>query len=126
VGWANPLGAPAKSIQRVELDFERGKVLADQTARGYQVWTDAGTREVNPYFLQRLPDPVTGGPTMSGYGYESVARFLDYCVASADEQRRLRGSATLPWIEHAVFAERILAAATASIAAGGRWVDTAS
>jgi predicted dehydrogenase len=126
VGWANPLGAPAKSVQRVELDLEHGKVVADQTARGYQVWTDAGTREVNPYFLQRLPDPVTGAPTMSGYGYESVARFLDYCVAGADEQRRLRASATLPWIEHAVFAERILAAATASIAAGGRWVEIAS
>jgi predicted dehydrogenase len=126
VGWANPLGAPAKSFQRVELDLEHGKVVADQTARGYQVWTDAGTREVNPYFFQRLADPATGAPTVSGYGYDSVARFLDYCVAGADEQRRLRASATLPWIEHAVFAERVLAAATASMAAGGRWVDIAS
>jgi hypothetical protein len=81
---------------------------------------------VNPYFLQRVPDPVTGAPTISGYGYESVARFLDYCVAGADEQRRLRASATLPWIEHAVFAERILAAATASMAAAGRWMEIGS
>lgn len=126
VGWANPLGAPAKSVQRVELDLEQGKIVADQTARGYQVWTDTGTREVNPYFFQRLPDPVSGAPTVSGYGYDSVARFLDYCAADADEQHRLRASTTLPWIEHAIFAERVLAAATASIAAGGRWVDTAS
>lgn len=126
VGWANPLGAPAKSVQRVELDCERAKILVDQTARGYQVWTDAGTREVNPYFFQRLPDPATGGATVSGYGYDSVARFLDYCVAPADEQRRLRASVTLPWIENAVFAERVLAAATASMTAGGGWVDIAS
>jgi len=126
VGWANPLGAPAKSVQRVELDCERGKTVADQTARGYQVWTDAGTREVNPYFFQCLPDPATGAATASGYGYDSVARFLDYCVATADEQRRLRASATLPWIENAVFAERVLAAATASMASGSGWVDITS
>jgi predicted dehydrogenase len=123
VGWADPLGAPAKSFQRVELECEQGRVRADQTARGFQVWSDDGTREINPYFFQQLPDPVTGELRPSGYGYESVARFLDFCIADSQSRGRLRESETLPWLRQALLAERLLAAAQASLAdAATPWV----
>lgn len=123
VGWADALGAPAKSFQRVELECERGRVRADQTARGFQLWSDDGTREINPYFFQQLPDPVTGALQPSGYGYESVARFLDFCVADPATRDRLRASETLPWLRQALLAERLLAAARASLAdAATPWV----
>lgn len=126
VGWANPLGSPSKSFQHVELDCEKGKIRADQMARGFEVWSDAGIQQVNPYFFQPLSDPATGWPIFGGYGFESVARFLDYCVAAPEEQRRLRASQTLPWIESAMFAERVLAAARTSWrSSAGRWVNVA-
>ncbi len=122
VGWCDPSGSPAKSHQRVEATFARGRIIADQKARGLQSWSDGGTAEANPYFFAARRDPVTGARAFSGYGVESVARFLDFCTLPDAARAAWRVSPTLPFAARALFAERVCDAVRRSLDAGGAWV----
>ncbi len=118
VGWNDPTGAPAKSHQRVECTFTHGRVVADQKERGFEVWSDARTDQVNPYFFQLLPDPADGRPRATGYGPESLRRFLE-----AVEDPRLRESRGLPWSASAWRTDRVVDLVRESVAGGGAWVE---
>jgi predicted dehydrogenase len=115
VGWNNPLGAPSKSFQKVEMTFERGRIEADQMRRGFEAWSDKGVAEVNPYFFQRIHDPMLGADRYAGYGADSVHAFLDYCLSAETDRSTLRKSPTAPWLENTMLVERLLAAAQESL-----------
>ena len=117
VGWNDPEGTPAKSHQRVELVFERGRVLVDQKERGFEVWTDAGFEEVNPHFLQILPDPSSGAMCVRGYGPESIRRFL-----AVREDPHLMDRNALPWSRSAKRTDAILDGVRRSLQDAGAWV----
>ena len=76
VGWCLPNAAPLKSQQRVVAQFERGTVTLDQARRGVEVWSEDGVSLQNPYFFREYKD-FDGNWMVNGYGYQSVARFLD-------------------------------------------------
>jgi predicted dehydrogenase len=117
VGWNDPDGTPAKSHQRVELTFEAGRVIADQKERGLERWSDDGFAQENPWFFQVLPDHSLGRNRVSGYGPESLRRFL----AALDDERAL-ASPDLPWAASALRTDEVLDAVRTSLERGGEWV----
>ena len=121
VGWNDPVGAPAKSHQRLEAGFARGRVIADQKERGFEVWSDERFDHVNPYFFQVLPDPVTARPSVEGYGPESLRSFL-----RLHDDREARASDSLPWARQALRTDHVLDLVRISVENGGAWVDASS
>jgi predicted dehydrogenase len=123
VGWSNPLGSPTKSLQVVELAFDRGKCFMDQTHRGVEVWSDAPLSVPNPYFFSRIHDPLTGRDAYQGYGYDSVRHFLDFTLASASDQAAALANESLPWARYAARVDEIVDLVRASLArtAKAKW-----
>jgi predicted dehydrogenase len=70
ISWNDPTGSSSKSHQRLDIQFEKGRIIADQKERGLQVWDDIKTNEINPYFFQII------GNEVSGYGFESIKSFI--------------------------------------------------
>ncbi len=118
VGWSDPSGAPAKSHQRVDASFERGRAIVDQKERGFQLWRDDAFEQVNPYFFQLLPDPDAAGASVAGYGPESIRRFLAYCRAPGD----VANERLLPLSGEACRTDEVLDAVRASLATNGAWI----
>jgi len=108
VGWSNPLGSPTKSLQVVECSLERGRIFLDQSRRGTEIWDDRGVAVPNPYFFTRLHDPIRGEDAYQGYGYDSIAHFLDFTVAGENEQSMLLENASLPWAHEAARTDAVL------------------
>ena len=118
IGWFNPKGSPTKSLQRLKAQFEHGLVELDQTQRGVTVWDDSGVSEVNPYFFSEQLD-FQGGTAVSGYGYESVKRFLDH-IPHVGRTPMFGG--LCPTIKEAVKTEYVLDGVRRSLEAGERHV----
>lgn len=82
IGWCLPNAAPLKSQQRVMAQFERGTMTLEQARRGIETWSATGVTIQNPYFLREYQD-FEGRWMVNGYGYQSVARFLDLAKSGA-------------------------------------------
>ncbi len=108
VGWSNPLASPTKSLQVVEVAFDRGKLFMDQMRRGVEVWSDEAIVVPNPWFFSRVEDPIGGLPAYQGYGWDSIRHFLDFTIASREERARLLANEALPWAESAVRVDEVL------------------
>lgn len=111
VGWFNPLGSPAKSLQTVKAQFENGLVELDQTRRGISVWDDNGVALINPYFFGESLS-LDGDIIYSGYGYDSVRYFLNLVYSREDWPV----SEIIPTLQNALKTEHILDAVKAAIA----------
>ncbi|MCG3203029.1 MAG: Inositol 2-dehydrogenase/D-chiro-inositol 3-dehydrogenase [Gammaproteobacteria bacterium] len=75
--WIDPECTSAMSDQRFKIVGTAGRLELDQRNRGIElVSASSGIRHVNPYFSEYLPDP-DGHPEFQGYGYRSIACFLD-------------------------------------------------
>lgn len=103
VGWFNPLGSAAKSLQTVKAQFRNGLVELDQTRRGLTVWHDDGVALVNPYFFGETLS-LEGEVKYDGYGYDSIRHFLDL-VLSGDEWP---DNDIIPTLQQALKTERVL------------------
>ena len=125
VGWNDPTGSSAKSHQRLDLTFARGRVIVDQKERGFQVWRDSGFEHINPHFFQILPDGSAGRNSVAGYGPESIRRFLTEC----DDLDRGAPSAPmsertdLPWSAQAWRTDEVVDGVRASLHAAGAWIS---
>lgn len=119
IAWNDPLGTPAKSHQRVELQLEHGRVIADQKVRGFQEWSDTKFNERNPYFFNILKDPVKG-TQCSGYGFASIEHFVDVHADDSMLERR-----ELPWLWNVSEVDLLLDYAHMSLKNKGAWVEVA-
>jgi len=108
VGWSNPVSSPTKSLQQVELNFERARLFADQTHRGLEVWSDSAVAVPNPHFFARIHDPISNAETYQGYGYESVCHFLDFTLASTERRRLALANDALPWARCAARVDQVV------------------
>ena len=117
VGWNDPPGSPSKSHQRIDLQFETGRIIADQKVRGFQLWETKKTEEVNPYFFQMIDRPVGNGVGPSGYGFESIREFFE-CLNSKNRFSDIR----LPWGWNTYKTDFVLDASKKSLALSGEWV----
>ncbi len=108
VGWSNPLASPTKSLQVVEVAFDRGRLFMDQMRRGVEVWSDEASQVPNPWFFSRVDDPVRGRASWLGYGWESIRHFLDFCAGGPTQKASWLANDALPWASAAVRVDEVL------------------
>lgn len=77
LSWVDSNLSPALSDQRFSVLGSRGRYEVDQRDRGIAATLHGqGLQYVNPWFSEILPTP-DGGLEMQGYGFRSIACFLD-------------------------------------------------
>ena len=117
VGWNDPAGTPAKSHQRVEVTFEKGRLIIDQKARGVELWDETKLTQVNPYFFTKSYNALVGKDIYSGYGYDSIKYFLDSL-----QYEKQYASNDLPYIQNVLFSEKVLESSKESLKNNGEWI----
>jgi predicted dehydrogenase len=116
VGWSDPNGASGKSHQRLDLQFENGRIIADQKVRGFQSWDHTKITESNPYFFEFLLDK-NNEIICSGYGYESIEKFIGICDNQDWQNYRY------PWASSTFQTDFVLDAVNESLKENGAWVS---
>jgi predicted dehydrogenase len=122
VGWSNPLGAPAKSIQNIDLLFENGRYVVDQAHRGFEVWSDQSISFVNPDFFQNTFIPSMNINAYDGYGYTSISLFLD-SIFKGDADFSISANPSLPLVQNVYQVELITDAIKESLNHQSKWVS---
>ena len=75
--WVDPECTSALSDQKYKVVGTLGRLECDQKNRGLEfVTAESGIQQINPYFSEYLPD-VDGKNHFSGYGHESISRFIE-------------------------------------------------
>ena len=118
VGWNDPNGTPSKSHQRIELTFENGRIIMDQKERGVEIWDENKLHHINPYFFTECYDTFYDESLFSGYGYDSIKYFLEFC-----KNTFMNRNDSLPFLENVLFSEHVLEASKSSLIENGKWIE---
>jgi D-galacturonate reductase len=124
VGWIDSKRSTAVSDQRYYIAGELGRIECDQTNRGLTLISNArGAEAINPYFSQFLAD-AHGKERFSGYGFQSIERFL------LDVQALRAGTTTARELEHvrpsfadALVSTAAIEAVNRSLAGDAEWIE---
>jgi hypothetical protein len=122
VGWSNPLGAPTKSIQNIDLLFESGRCVVDQAHRGFEEWSDQSISYVNPDFFQNTFIPSMNINAYDGYGYTSISLFLD-SIFKGGADFSISANPSLPLVQNVYQVELITDAIKESLDNQSKWVS---
>ena len=117
IGWSDPNGASGKSHQRLDLQFENGRIIADQKVRGFQSWGHTKVFENNLYFFEMLIDLNDENLICSGYGYESIEKFIDIC------NKKNWYMFNYPWAFNTYKTDYVLDSVNESLELNGGWVN---
>ena len=120
VSWSDPKFAPGKSHQRVDLQFENGRIIADQKNRGMEIWSDSRFDQVNPNFFQIFKNPFTEEYSPYGYGFESIERFIE--IISNPQSIFVENSKIFPWAFNCIKTDYVLSLALKSLNENGSWI----
>lgn len=118
--WIAPK-SDVHSQQHFFYQGESGEVRVDQAHRGYSIATDeAGYSSPNPLFMKYTPDAEGRFAGRSGYGYRSIADFIE-----AASDINAGGSTPADW-DHRLATAATTAPVTAILEAGRRSLDAGS
>lgn len=81
--WTAPQRAGVHTNQYFHYLAGKGEIRVDQAKRGYDVADDdAGQLQwLNPFYMRYAPDEDGNFNGQSGYGYVSIEKFVDACLA---------------------------------------------
>jgi hypothetical protein len=122
IGWIDPNTTSALSDQRMKIIGGIGRLELDQKDRGIALVDPAGgIQHVNPYFADYLPD-ADGRTQFQGYGYESIACFLDDVRAlSAGERTLAELEPIRPTLRQSLVSTAVVEAVNESLTHGSEW-----
>ena len=120
VSWNDPAFAPGKSHQRVDLQFEKGRIIADQKNRGFEIWSENKFEQVNPNFFQFFRSPFSENFEPNGYGFESINKFID--IISRPISSKIEKSKSFPWSFNSIHTDHVLSMAQKSLDNNGEWI----
>ncbi|MEM7314966.1 MAG: gfo/Idh/MocA family oxidoreductase, partial [Planctomycetota bacterium] len=118
--WIAPR-SDVHSQQRFFYMGHEGEVTVDQAHRGYSLATDAtGFASANPLFMKYEPDAEGYFAGQSGYGYRSIADFVNAAVALRDGKAKpAEFHTSLATVQTTTAVTAILEAGRRSLDAGG-------
>ncbi len=121
--WIDPEATSAMSDQKIKVIGTKGRFESDQKNRGIQVVTDAGgIEEPNPYFCR--PYGREGELAYSGYGIDSICRFLDDVVDIENKDVTIPElEKNRPTFRQSLIPTAILEAVAKSLDRNGAWID---
>jgi predicted dehydrogenase len=120
VSWSDPKYSPGKSHQRVDLQFENGRIIADQKHRGMEIWSDNRFEQVNPDFFQIYLNPFTEENSPYGYGFESINKFIS--IETNINNTKINDSKIFPWAINCLNTDFILSKAEESLKDNAAWI----
>ena len=123
IGWVEANNNPCLSMQRIKFCFAGERIELNQHDRGISHYSAEGLRYPNPYFCQILD--VEDNPFLSGYGPDSISRFLDAAGLVNAGKLDLNGAInnfSLATFEESVIVSAVLEAASASAREDGKWI----
>ena len=122
--WIAPK-ADVHSQQRFFYMGHDGEVNVDQAHRGYTLATDAaGYASANPLFMKYTPDADGYFAGQSGYGYRSIADFVEAVISLREGRATVDSFADkLATVQETTLVTAILEAGRRSLDAGGRIVS---
>jgi len=120
--WVDSIKSSALSEQRAVITFDNGRIELDQKNRGLIVTDQNQNESVNPYFGVLVE---TGGSNeFLGYGYDSVASFLDRIERNEFDEVALRDDNNFyPTIQSTLIATKVTEGINSSIANQSEWVN---
>lgn len=121
--WIAPR-SDVHSQQRFFYMGHHGEVTVDQAHRGYTLATDEeGFRSANPLFMKYTPDADGRFAGQSGYGYRSIADFVEAATAIRDGSRSVESfNGQLATIQDTLLVTAILEAGRLSLDQDGRTI----
>lgn len=120
--WVDPDCTSALSDQKYKVVGTLGRLECDQKNRGLEFVTEkSGIQQINPYFSEYLPD-IGGKTQFSGYGYESISRFIDDVSAMQNGSEDLASLInTRPSIKDALVSTAVVDAVNRSLKNNFSW-----
>lgn len=120
--WIDPECTSAMSDQRFKIVGTAGRLELDQRNRGIElVSASSGIRHVNPYFSEYLPD-ADGNPEFQGYGYRSIACFLNDVANLRDGTVTLEAlERNRPTFRQAAVSTAVIDAVNSALASPHEW-----
>lgn len=120
--WIDPTCTSAMSDQKYKVIGSKGHIECDQKNRGLElVHENLGIQQINPYFSEFLPDG-NGGTRFSGYGHESINRFLKDVI---DLQAKRKNVAELeqhrPTLKQALVSTAVIESVNKSLKDNSSW-----
>lgn len=120
--WVDSVKSNALSEQRAVITFDNGRIELDQKNRGLIVTDEIQHESVNPYFGVLVE--AGKAHDFLGYGYDSVASFLDRVVSGEVDQVKLEDGANFyPTIQSTLIATKVVEGINKSIASQSEWVN---
>lgn len=122
--WVDPECTSALSDQKYKIVGTLGRFECDQKNRGLEFVTEeSGIQQINPYFSEYLPD-VNGKNNFSGYGYESIARFIeDVCALQNGYENLINLTNKRPSIKDALVSTAVIDAVNKSLKNNFSWKE---
>lgn len=107
--WIDPDCTRAMSDQRFKIVGTQGRIECDQRDRGIElVRQNTGSMLINPYFADFLPD-ADGNPEFQGYGFKSIALFVQDVIALASGRTSLQKlESTRPSLKQALVSTAVI------------------
>ena len=119
--WTAPERAGVHTNQYFHYLGAKGEIRVDQSHRGYEIADDSvgQTQWINPFYMRYAPDEDGNFQGQTGYGYISLEKFIDGCIAvnegGKEKLTELDGK-SLPTLKNTI-------ATTAILEAGRRSID---
>ena len=120
--WIDSIKSNALSEQRAVITFDNGRIELDQKNRGLVVTDQTQNESVNPYFGVLVE--AGGSKEFLGYGYDSVASFLDRIERNEFDEVVLKGDNNFyPTIQSTLIATKVTEGINRSIASQSEWIN---
>ncbi|GAX83835.1 hypothetical protein CEUSTIGMA_g11259.t1 [Chlamydomonas eustigma] len=120
--WVTPR-ADAHTQQHFHYMGSNGEVRVDQAHRGYSQATDCGGySSLNPLYMRYVPDSLGYFAGQTGYGYQSIAQFIQACQelnAGMRTMSDIQIEGNLALVDDTLAVTAILEAGRRSLDAGG-------
>lgn len=120
--WIDPENTSAMSDQRIKVVGTEGRFESDQKKRGITIVTDkSGMEEPNPYFCSAFGS--VGSISYSGYGIESICKFLDDATQIENGKLKVRNlEDKRPTFRNSLVPTAVLEAVNKSLRKNGAWI----
>jgi len=122
INWIDPNISSALSDQKYKVIGTKGRIECDQKNRGLEfVHEDFGIQQINPYFSDYLGNP-DGQMQFGGYGYKSIALFLDDVTQIQQGKRDIAKLYQMrPSFQQALVSTAVIDAVNKSLEENGSW-----
>ncbi|MEO0310968.1 MAG: hypothetical protein RIQ89_625 [Bacteroidota bacterium] len=122
--WVDPDTSSALSDQKYKIIGTKGRIECDQKNRGIELVSEGNhIQQINPYFSDYLPN-ADGDLIFSGYGFTSIAQFVDDLKSLKESNSRLAFlNNNRPSFKDSLTSVAVIEAANSSFKLAGAWQE---